>query len=72
MPPCPPGVVCIQIVERVVSFECTMDSASVGCGDSSYTSPPLANGPHTFCVTGRYLPTGQLSNTDLLFVYRRC
>lgn len=63
-PPCPPGQVCIQIVERVVAFDCTMDGSSVGCGDSSYTSPPLDPGPHTFCVTGRYLPTGQLSNTD--------
>lgn len=63
-PPCAPGTVCIQIAERVVAFDCTMDGGSVNCGDSSYTSPPLANGPHTFCVTGRYLPTGQLSNTD--------
>lgn len=63
-PPCAPGTVCIQIAERVISFLCTMDGSSVPCGDSSYTSPALPVGPHTFCVTGRYVQTGVLSNTD--------
>lgn len=63
-PYCPPGQVCITIVEQVIGFRCTVDSgapfecpADLARG-GTFTTQSLTNGPHTFCVNAYYRANG--------------
>ncbi|MBI5310821.1 MAG: hypothetical protein HZB14_07345, partial [Actinobacteria bacterium] len=59
-PYCPPGQVCVQVIQQVIGFRCTIDGgAPVECPANltyggQYTTPPLSDAPHTFCVTAYY------------------
>ncbi len=59
--PCPAGQVCITVMVNLIGFRCSVDGgAPASCPATTayggeYTTPPLTNGQHTFCVTAYFI-----------------